>query len=95
MKVKVCNMTSSNGNKVANQFIIETSDGGEYFQSYDTFIAYRSRNGKVQLDEKAWEEKAWDYSATTSKYRNQFLGETQSETEAKIKNGEYELVNLN
>jgi hypothetical protein len=37
----------------------------------------------------------WDYSQTTGKYRNQFLGETKKETEAKIASGEYELIDLN
>jgi len=36
-----------------------------------------------------------DYSVTTGKYRNQFLGETKKETEAKIKSGEYILTDLN
>ena len=36
--VKVKNMTSSNGNKIANQFEIETDDA-YYFQSYDSVIA--------------------------------------------------------
>ena len=37
----------------------------------------------------------WDYSTTTGKYRNQFLGETKKETEKKIESGEYALVDLN
>ena len=37
----------------------------------------------------------WDYSVTTGKYRNQFLGETKKETQAKIDSGEYALVDLN
>jgi len=88
--MKVRNMTSNrSGRKVANQFIIYDDNGGETFQSYETVIA-TNRTGKIQLD-----VKAWDYSATTGKYRNQFLGETRKETEAKIKDGTYELVNLN
>ena len=46
--------------------------------------------GKTVLD-----QNSWDYSVTTGKYRNQFLNETKKETEAKIKSGEYRLVNLN
>lgn len=49
-----------------------------------------SNEGKVKLD-----AKYWDYSMTTGKYRNQFLGEKKWETEQKIKNGQYELTNLN
>ena len=48
------------------------------------------REGKLLLD-----ENAWNYSRTTGKYRNVFLGEGKKETEAKIKSGEYLLVNLN
>lgn len=88
MKTKVENMTSENGNKVPDQFII-TTDDGRYFQSYETVIA-REKNGKIQLD-----RKKWDYSKTTGKYRNIFLGETRAETQKKIDSGEYELTDLN
>ena len=36
-----------------------------------------------------------DYLLKKRKYRNQFLGETKKETEAKIKSGEYILTDLN
>jgi hypothetical protein len=87
---KVENMESSRGNLVANQFIITTSEG-EYFQSYNSLIVFVPNNGdKTQLD-----EKYWNYSNTTGKYRNLFLGEDKKETQEKIKSGEYLLVNLN
>jgi hypothetical protein len=86
---KVENMISSKGNTVANQFLIYT-EKGVYFQSYDSVIAFKPYTGKVQLDTNYWE-----YSSTTSKYRNIFLHEDKKTTEAKIKNGTYELVNLN
>jgi len=86
--MKVENMTSPQGNKVANQFII-TDNGDEYFQSYNSIIAKRS-NGKIYLD-----DVFWDYSRTTGKYRNEFLGEGIAETRKKIKSGEYILTNLN
>lgn len=103
--MKVQNMTSASGNKVANQFIIEgavvqlpdDTYTGQMFQSYDScvaLIAYECNNTgnicKVFLD-----SNFWDYSVTTSKYRNQFLGETKKETQAKIDSGEYRLANLN
>ena len=47
-------------------------------------------NGDIYLD-----RNYWDYSVTTSKYRNLFLGETKRETEKKIKSGEYILTDLN
>jgi hypothetical protein len=90
--MKIQNMTNGNGNKVANQFIIFDS---EYtaFQSYDSVIVktvFEDGKRQVYLD-----EKYWNYSKTTSKYRNQFLGETTKETERKIKDGTYKLADLN
>ena len=86
--MKVENMYSPNGNKVANQFII-TDNGDEYFQSYKSIIAKRSK-GKIYLD-----DYYWDYSVTTGKYRNEFLGEGIAETRKKIASGEYILTDLN
>jgi len=88
--VKVENMTSSNGNDVPNQFIIKTKDG-IYFQSYDSIIVFiRNKDRKIFLD-----KNYWDYSKTTGKYRNLFLGEIKKETEEKIKAGIYKLKDLN
>ena len=90
MKMKVSNFTSNNGNPIANQFIIREKDK-ETFQSYDSIIAvinYKTR--KTYLD-----EYYWDYSVTTGKYRNAFLGEGIAETRKKIKSGQYKLKNLN
>ena len=69
IQTKVFNMESSKGNKVANQFLI-TTDEAFYFQSYNSIIAKRTNEGKILLD-----EKFWDYSTTTGKYRNQFLND--------------------
>ena len=87
--MKVANMKSNKGNKIANQFVIDT-DEGIYFQSYRSIIAFCNNEGKVTLD-----EKFWDYSTTTGKYRNQFLNEGIAETRKKIKSGIYVLKNLN
>lgn len=81
------NFDGKNG-KVKNQFIIQT-DKGVVFQSYNSVIAAKI-SGKRYVD-----ETYWDYSVTTGKYRNQFLGENKAETEKKIKSGEYILCNLN
>ncbi len=86
--VKVENMQSVNGNDIPNQFII--TDGNViYFQSYNTVIA-KKEGGNITLD-----KDGWDYSRTTGKYRNLFLGETKKETERKIKDGIYHIGNLN
>jgi len=87
----VKNMTSKNGEgKAPNQFEIELDDGSTVFQSYETIIAKRDDGGKITLD-----EGSWDYSVTTGRFRNQFLGENKAATERKIKSGEYKLANLN
>ena len=92
--MKVSNMTSNKGNKIANQFIVDGAhynQQGQFFQSYNSVIAFKPANGSsITLD-----STYWDYSVTTSKYRNQFLGETKKETQAKIDSGEYILTNLN
>ncbi len=91
--MKVENMTGRTGREVANQFIVtrETRKGDEVtFQSYNSAIVTITPNGTVKLD-----KNYWDYSVTTGKYRNQFLGETKKETQAKIDSGEYKLANLN
>ena len=91
--MKVANIESSNGNKIANQFVITEKKQREYFQSYNSMIVkknYESDQVKIYLD-----QKYWNYSNTTGKYRNIFLGETITETKKKIKSGEYILTDLN
>ena len=99
--MKVRNITDRTGREIANQFIIEDEGNGslgnfkkrEIFQSYKSVIAV-----KIEWDDKTevkLDSKYWNYSVTTGKYRNQFLGETKKETEAKIKSGEYILADLN
>jgi len=86
--MRVENMRSTRGNKVANQFIINDK-GAEYFQSYRSIIA-KKYQGLIYLD-KCY----WDYSTTTGKYRNQFLNEGIADTRKKIQSGEYILTDLN
>jgi len=90
--IKISNIKNSKGNNIPNQFIIYTPEA-TYFQSYNSIIVkttFENDERVVYLD-----ENDWDYSKTTGKYRNQFLGENKKETEKKIKNGTYKLVNLN
>jgi len=103
--MKVENMKTAQGNKVKNQVIIydaildaevNTIAGkmrdtikGTMFQSYDSNIAFKSYDGQILLD-----KIYWDYSVTTSKYRNLFLNESKKETEKKIENGTYILTDL-
>jgi hypothetical protein len=99
--MKVSNMVSGSGNSIPNQFIITDEGRGalgnfklrETFQSYSATIATRITWDdciKIKLD-----SKYWNYSTTTSRYRNQFLGETTKETQVKIASGEYILADLN
>ena len=91
--MKVQNIESNNGNKIANQFVITDDKQNEYFQSYRSMIVKKDYEGdqvKIYLD-----QKYWNYSNTTGKYRNIFLGETITETKKKIKSGEYILTDLN
>jgi hypothetical protein len=90
LKIKVRNMQSNRGNDVPNQFIIDT-DEGIYFQSYSTIIAFESFETHITYLDRG----KYDYSRTTSKYRNQFLGRTTKEVEAMIKDGRYVLTDLN
>ena len=87
--MKVRNMRSPRtGIEVANQFIIEYG-GQTIFQSYDVIIAIKEGR-KIVLD-----KNYWDYSRTTSKYRNEFTGLTTEETKKAIKSGEIKLADLN
>ena len=88
--MKVRNMTSSRGNLVPNQFIItgaivkigRKNIEGTMFQSYDSNIAFKPYEGNaIYLGED------WNYSRTTSKYRNDFLGMDTNELKARIKTG--------
>jgi hypothetical protein len=85
----VLNMKSSKGNKVPNQFIIWTDDI-QFFQSYQTIIGKRDHLGKITLD-----KNKWDYSVTTSKYRNQWLGMNTKQVKDAILNGSIALEDLN
>lgn len=90
IKVENCNSVTSYGRQVENQFIITitTKKGTKrIFQSYNSVIAVKDENGNITLN-----KSKWDCSPTTSKYRNQFLGETTAETRKKIKDGTYKLL---
>jgi len=87
--VKVKNMLSSRGNKIANQFEI-ISPEGIYFQSYKSIIALIRLNGEIELD-----KNYWDYSVTTSKYRNSFLNMKTKDIKKAISVGEIVLTDLN
>ena len=90
--IKVKNFINRNYNTVPNQFILtDTETGIQYFQSYDSIIVKSVPNDATYLD-----EYYWDYSVTTGRYRNQYLGDSGvAETRKKIADGTYKLADLN
>ena len=83
--VSIENLTSSNGNDVPNQFQIRF-ENGRAFQSYNSLIAIKS-NGVIYLGSD------WDYSRTTMKYLNWWLGGySKKEIEKGIKEGTFILL---
>jgi len=86
--MKVNNLLSSSGSKVANQFVIET-DNKIFFQSYNSMIACVEK-GKIYLDPVYYK-----YSKTTSKYLNRFLNMNSKEVQEGLKSGLIEFKNLN
>ena len=97
--MKVENMTSTRGNKIPNQFIITDYQEGnkiEYFQSYAVIIAKKVYdNMNFGIAEIFIDQNYWDYSRTTGKYRNIFLGEGIRLTRNKLENNQYILTDLN
>ena len=92
------NMKSNKGRTIPNQYVIRL-DNCDVFQSYETVIAIRDynyikyggdANTKIYLN-----KDYYDYSKTTSRYRNKYLGLTTKETEQKIKAKEFVLINHN
>lgn len=88
--MKVKNIKNQNGKTAPSQAVIVDYNGRLIFMSYGTIIAIKHPDGRVELD-----AEKWDYSVTTGKYRNVFLGETKRETEQKIATGVYQLAKLN
>ena len=71
-----------------NQYIIE-HNGVTYFQSYNVIVAKKAK-GKTILDKDYYE-----YSRTTIKYRNRFLGMLSASVDKAIKEGKITLGKLN
>lgn len=69
--MKIKNMISARGNKIANQFVLEYGLNCTAFQSYETLIAvYIHDTDTMYIDGER-------YSNTTSKYLNLFKKEYQ------------------
>ena len=81
------------GRQIANQNIVYTPE-------YTMFVSYNTNIVKTTFDDEGkritiLDSYYWDYSRTTGKYRNEFLGEGIEETRKKIEDGKYILGNLN
>ena len=96
--VSVKPMYSRGGNPCANQQIM-SDPHGETFVSYGTKIAYRSHEKFGEVGSKkhqiVLDENYWNYSRTTGKYRNEFLGFGVEECRKGIKDGTIKLADLN
>lgn len=66
-------MTGSTGRAVKNQFILET-EKGEYFQSYDSIIAFAPRDGRKKTEV---DVQLFGCSKTTNQYLYEFLQKTR------------------
>lgn len=86
--MKVTNLRSSRGNKVPNQYSIETGNS-IIFQSYDSIIAEVSRK-IIYLD-----PVYYNYSKTTSKYLYMFLNMNKKEIQEGLRTGKIQFKNLN
>ncbi len=72
-----------------------------FFQGYNTIIVkivtFRQKPSQLLLPRQQTflDKDKWGCNTTTSRYRNQFLGETIKMTKAKIASGKYILADLN
>lgn len=82
------NMVSNAGNDVPNQFIIIT-DYGRMFRSYGSNIVFIPNDEDI-----IYLGKDYNYSRTTSKYRNQFLNMNLVEIKQGIKDGTIKVIDL-
>jgi hypothetical protein len=76
--------------RLAKDQLVITTSNGDYFQSYGTLIAHRNLGGRITLD-----AHYWDYSKTTTKWRNRFTELTTNETSQGINEGIIQLRDLN
>ena len=89
-KVSVVHMKSPRGRFIPHSLII-TTDDGQYLQSYGKIVVFKPFTDSVIL----LDRKMWKHSKTTTKYRNVFLNEDKKDTEHKIHEGVYKLIDLN
>ena len=71
MKLQIENLVNDNNNHAVNQFVVKLN-GNIFYQSYDTIIAKKDKDGHIFITEK------WQYSKTTSKHLYIFLRDNTS-----------------
>ena len=76
--VKVAQMLNNRGQAVKNQFYIFDKHC-VLFQSYNSIIVKKYSDGLVELD-----QNYWDFSKTTGKYRNVFLGKRNQKLKERL-----------
>jgi len=86
--MKVTNLRSSKGNKVPNQYSIDTGNS-IIFQSYDSIIA-EVKGGIIYID-----PVYYNYSKTTSKYLYMFLNMNKNTIQEGIRRGDIQFKKLN
>lgn len=61
MRLQIENLVNDNNNHAVNQFVVKLN-GNVFYQSYDTVIAKKDKEGKITLCAD------WNYSKTTKKH---------------------------
>ena len=97
MRVEIINKNHCIIYSASTDVVIRTPEGRErktvrfarLLQSYTSIICGVDKAGRIWLD-----RRAWDYSSTTGRHRNAFLGEDINETRKKITNGTYRLCDM-
>tara|TARA_R110002020_G_scaffold53200_1_gene149108 strand:- start:4491 stop:4784 length:294 start_codon:yes stop_codon:yes gene_type:complete len=95
--MKVENMKNNNNNIVKNQFII-TAGNKKYFQSYNRIIVmieYDIYYSDEVLEDIYIDPDYYDYSKTTTRYRNIFLGVSNDTFKKNLKENKYTFKSLN
>ena len=100
--MKISNLERlTNRNPIPNQFVIVES-GKEKKRTFDYKITFLSWETVIAVQiihyskiKTILDEKYWNYTTTTAKYRDIFLDSTPTITLKNIKSGIYKLKNLN
>ena len=96
--IKAFNLNTNSGAPAQHQIVITYSTPTKevrLFQSYGVLIARNTLNKKTYKRTCELSRNYWDYSRTTARYRNQYLGGDTKQVKKNLKNGVYCLASLN